>query len=88
MQQQPGAAMDVSVEVHCDVCGSANYSLPAGAADEAPVACNDCGRLFGTVADLKAEMLEQALAHSAEALRRDLERFLDADRLRLDQPDA
>ena len=69
--------MDVSVEIHCAACGSANYSLPAGAGDDSPVDCNDCGRRLGTIADLKAEMLDQALAHSAEALRRDLEKFLD-----------
>jgi hypothetical protein len=68
--------MDVAVEIHCAGCGSANYSLPDGAADEATVACNDCGRPFGTVADLKAEMMEQAIAHSAEARRRELERIL------------
>ena len=68
--------MDVAVEIHCAGCGSANYSLPDGAADEATVACNDCGRLFGTVADLKAEMMDQAIAHSAEARRRELERIL------------
>lgn len=65
--------MDVSVEIHCAACGSANYSLPDGAADEGTLACNDCGRRLGSVAELKAELLEQALAHSAEALRRDLE---------------
>ena len=65
--------MDVTVEIHCAACGSANYSLPDGAADEATVACNDCGRRLGSFAELKAELVEQALAHSAEALRRDLE---------------
>ena len=65
--------MDVSVEIHCAGCGSANYSLPEGAGDDDGVACNDCGRRLGTVAELKAEMFEQALAHSAEALRRHLE---------------
>ena len=78
MDEQPGMMMDVSVEIHCAACGSANYSLPDGGGDAAPVACNDCGRPLGTIAELKAEMLAQALAHSAEALRRDLERFLDA----------
>ena len=68
--------MDVSVEIHCAGCGSANYSLPAGEADGAPVECNDCGRTLGTIAELKAEMLAQALAHSAETLRRDLERIV------------
>ena len=71
--------MDVSVEIHCAACGSANYSLPDGAGDEAPVACNDCGRRLGTLAELQAEMLEQALAHSAEALRRALAQVLKAD---------
>ena len=70
--------MDVSVEIHCSGCGSANYSLPAGEGDEAPVDCNDCGRRLGTIGELKAEMFAQALAHSAEALRRDLERIVKA----------
>lgn len=69
--------MDVSVEIHCAACGSANYSLPDGEADEAPVDCNDCGRRLGSIAELKTEMLAQALAHSAEVLRRDLKRILD-----------
>jgi hypothetical protein len=68
--------MDVAVEIHCAACGSANYSLPDGAADAAAVACNDCGRRLGTIADLKAEMMEQALAHSAEELRRDVDRIM------------
>ena len=67
--------MDVSVEIHCGACGSANYSLPGGGADQAPVQCNDCGRRLGSVAELRAEMLEQALAHSAEELRRGVERL-------------
>ena len=67
--------MDVSVEIHCAGCGSANYSLPRGGGDEAPVRCNDCGRTLGTVADLKAELLAQVTAHSAEALRAELERL-------------
>ena len=69
--------MDVSVEIHCAACGSANYSLPDGEGDDAAVNCNDCGRRLGSIGELKAEMLAQALAHSAEALRRDLERMLD-----------
>jgi DNA-directed RNA polymerase subunit RPC12/RpoP len=61
--------MDVAVEIHCEACGSANYSLPDGVADDAAIRCNDCGARLGTIAELKAEMLDQALAHSAEALR-------------------
>lgn len=67
--------MDVSVEIHCDACGSANYSLPEGAGDEASIRCNDCGAGQGSVGELKAALIEQALEHSAEALRRDLGRL-------------
>lgn len=62
--------MDITVEIHCAACGSANYSLPAGTGESALLLCNDCGRTLGTVAALQAEMLAQALAHSAEELRR------------------
>lgn len=64
--------MDVALEIHCSACGSANYSLPDGVADSGSILCNDCGVRLGSVADLKAEMLDQALAHSAEALRQAL----------------
>ena len=66
-------AMDVSVEIHCATCGSANYSVPAGAGDDSLLVCNDCSDPLGTLAELRAEMLDRALALSAEALRRDLE---------------
>ena len=68
--------MDVSVEIHCGTCGSANYSMPDGEGDEALVACNDCGTRLGTIAELKTELIEQAMAHSAEALRKELDRFV------------
>jgi len=64
--------MDVSVEIHCESCGSANYSLPEGIADAAPIRCNDCGARSGSFAELKAALIAGALGHSAEALRRDL----------------
>jgi hypothetical protein len=72
--------MDVSVEIHCEACGSANYSLPEGADDEAPIRCNDCGAGQGSVGELKAVLLEQALDHSAEALRRGIGRIVGGDR--------
>jgi transposase-like protein len=64
--------MDVTVEIHCGTCGSANYSLPDNAAGGQRVKCNDCGRDLGGLDDLQTEMLAQAVARSAEALRRDL----------------
>ena len=70
--------MDVSVEIHCEVCGSANYSLPETSepADSDPIRCNDCGAHQGTIGELKSALLQQVLDHSAEALRRDLDRLL------------
>jgi hypothetical protein len=65
--------MDVSVEINCEACGSANYSLPDGAAEDAQILCNDCGADQGSVAELKAALIGQALARSAEALRRGLD---------------
>jgi hypothetical protein len=70
--------MDVSVEIHCETCGSANYGLPAGHEDAAPIRCNDCGAPQGTVGELRAALLQQVFDHSAEALRRDLDRLLAA----------
>ena len=70
--------MDIILEIHCETCGSANYSLPGGSEDEAPISCNDCGAPQGTVGALKAALLEQFFNHSAEALRRDLDRLLAA----------
>jgi hypothetical protein len=70
--------MDVSVEVHCEACGSANYSLPAGAADDSPIRCNDCGADQGSVGALKAALVAQALAQSAESLRRGLDALGEA----------
>jgi hypothetical protein len=70
--------MDVSVEIHCETCGSANYSLPGGKEDVAPIRCNDCGAPQGTIGELRAALLDQVFDHCAEALRRDLDRLLAA----------
>jgi uncharacterized Zn finger protein len=67
--------MDVSVEIHCETCGSANYSLAQGSGDEAPIRCMDCGAQQGTFGALRAALLEQVVGHSAEALRLDLDRL-------------
>lgn len=64
--------MDVSVEIHCEACGSANYSLADADGEAARIRCNDCGADQGSVGELKAALLDQALDHSAEALRRGL----------------
>ena len=65
--------MDVSVEINCELCGSANYSLPAGGEDSGTVLCNDCGAGQGSLGELKAALAERVVDHSAEAQRRRLE---------------
>jgi hypothetical protein len=65
--------VDVSVEINCEICGSANYSLPAGEADDGAVLCNDCGAGQGSLGALKAALLDRVAAQSAEALRRQAE---------------
>ena len=67
--------MDVSTEIHCAGCGSANYSLPSGLEPGSLIRCNDCGRDMGTMGGLVDEVLAQVKAHSAEALRNDLDRL-------------
>jgi hypothetical protein len=64
--------MDVSVEINCEVCGSANYSLPAAGTDAGMVLCNDCGAEQGSLGELKASLVERVLDNSAEARRRRL----------------
>jgi uncharacterized Zn finger protein len=67
--------MDISLGIHCETCGSANYSLPRGSGDDAPIRCNDCGANQGSVAELKAALIGQAFDQSAESLRLELERL-------------
>lgn len=65
----------MSVEINCDICGSANYRLPAGDADadDGTVLCNDCGAAQGSLGELKAALLERVVAQSAESLRQQAE---------------
>jgi hypothetical protein len=70
-------AIDVSVEIHCGRCGSANYSLPEGESADSRLLCNDCGDVLGTVGALQAELSEQALARSAERRRGNLGQVVD-----------
>ena len=67
--------MDITVELHCDKCGSANLSLPPREAESGAIACNDCGERHGTLAELREELFACAVAHSSEKLREDLERL-------------
>ena len=65
--------MDVTVEINCEACGSANYSLAGGETDEAAILCNDCGAAQGSLGELKTAMAQRVIDQSAEALRSRLE---------------
>jgi uncharacterized Zn finger protein len=66
--------MDITVELHCDKCGSANLSLPREE-EGAVIACNDCGETHGTLAGLREDLFVCALEQSSEKLREGLERM-------------
>jgi hypothetical protein len=68
-----GRTMDVSVDINCENCGSANYSLPQGEADAGTLLCNDCGADQGSLGALKAALMERVLDHSAEVQRQRLD---------------
>lgn len=67
--------MDVTVELNCDRCGSANLTLPERGDEGGAIGCNDCGGDQGTLAELKQSLLDCAYACSAGALREGLERL-------------
>ena len=69
--------MDVSVEIHCETCGSANYSLPDGAPTTRRSAATIAAPPRARSASSGA-LLEQAIDQSAEALRGDLDKLRTA----------
>jgi hypothetical protein len=67
--------MDITVELHCEKCGSANLSLPPREDEAGAIACNDCGEANGTLGELRDELFECALQQGAEAKREGLGRL-------------
>jgi DNA-directed RNA polymerase subunit RPC12/RpoP len=65
--------MDITLELHCDQCGSANLTMPETDEEEAAIACNDCGEAHGTFGALKGELIACALAHSSQVQRKALD---------------
>ena len=61
--------MDVTVELHCDKCGSANLSLPPPERVTSAIACNDCGADHGSLDALHQELIASAQRLSANVLR-------------------
>ena len=50
------------IELSCPTCGGNNFSLDDAATDESVVSCADCGRVVGTLGDLKDRVARQVLA--------------------------
>ena len=67
--------MDITVELHCEKCGSANLSLPPREDEASAIACNDCGENNGTLTELREELFACALQQGAEAKREELGRL-------------
>ena len=67
--------MDISVELHCERCGSANLSIPDAANEGTQISCNDCSADQGTIAELREDLLACALQQSSQALRADLDKI-------------
>jgi hypothetical protein len=67
--------MDVTVEIHCDKCGSANLSLPPPDQPNSAIGCNDCGADHGSLDSLHRELIDCAQRQSAQALREGLTRL-------------
>jgi hypothetical protein len=67
--------MDITVELHCEKCGSANLSLPPREDEATPAICNDCGEANGTLAELREDLFACALQQGAEAKREELGRM-------------
>ena len=67
--------MDITVELHCDKCGSANLGFPAAEEQAALIACNDCGESHGTLAELRDDLFACAVGRSSQELREGLERM-------------
>lgn len=67
--------MDISVELHCDRCGSANLNLPEQGDEASAITCNDCSSSQGTIAELRSDLLACAMQKSAQALRSDLDKI-------------
>jgi hypothetical protein len=62
--------IEVSVDLHCEKCGSSNISMPDLDADnDAPLTCNDCGEDLGSIGELREEVHKQMMDRSAQALR-------------------
>ena len=52
--------MTLGIDLSCGACGSNRIDIPAQARDDAPVLCEDCGHVLGSLGELKSQV-EQAV---------------------------
>lgn len=52
--------MELRIDLSCGECGSNRLDIPAGAGDESPVVCAECGHALGSLGDVKTRV-EQAV---------------------------
>lgn len=56
--------MNLKIDLSCGECGSNRLDIPAGASDDSPVVCEECGHVLGSLAEVKRRV-EQAVLRGA-----------------------
>jgi len=54
----------MKIELNCAACGSNHFELGGPRADDAVIACGDCGHVIGTLGELKLRVAEEVLRRS------------------------
>ena len=52
------------IELACAVCGKNRFAFPQDGGDSAIVACEDCGHVVGSMAELKLAVAEAVISRS------------------------
>lgn len=56
--------MKLSIDLACAQCGSNRLDIPASAADDSPVVCEECGHVLGSLGDVKSRVEQAVLRRS------------------------
>ncbi|HWH17379.1 MAG TPA: hypothetical protein VNT77_03450 [Allosphingosinicella sp.] len=52
------------IEINCAACGNNRFSFRGDLNDDSVIACQDCGHVIGTVAELKERVAEEVLSRA------------------------
>lgn len=52
------------IELACAVCGKNRFAFPVAGGDDAIVACEDCGHVVGSMAELKQAFADAVITKS------------------------